>query len=157
MLDMMDVGVFEIDPTGKLQYANDAWFRLSGHAKDANEDFAFMDLVHPEDEALVMSQWNTLIQGRPVSFEMRWKPHENTLESAQWVLASSCPVIGESGETLSISGITIDINGQKKSEEAAAARLEALELAKLSERKFARFATLSPIAIYIKGPDKGLI
>jgi PAS domain S-box-containing protein len=157
MLDMMDVGVFEIDPTGKLQYANDAWFRLSGHAKDAHEDFAFMDLVHPEDEAFVMSQWNTLIQGRPVSFEMRWKPHENTPEPAQWVLASSCPVIGESGETLSISGITIDINGQKKSEEAVAARLEALELAKLSERKFARFATLSPIAIYIKGPDKGLI
>jgi PAS domain S-box-containing protein len=157
MLEMMDVGVFEIDPTGKLRYANDAWFRLSGHAKDTSEDFAFMDLVHPEDEAFVMSQWNKLIQGKPVSFKMRWKPHEATPAPAQWVLASSCPVLGKNGETISISGITIDISGQKELEEAATARLEALESARLSERKFARFATLSPIAIYITGPDKGLV
>lgn len=113
-----------------------------------------MDLVHPEDEALVMSQWNTLVQGRPVSFEMRWKPHETMTDAAQWVLASSCPVLNEKGETISISGITLDISGQKKSEEAAVARVEALELARLSERKFARFAELSPIAIYIAAPDQ---
>ena len=113
-----------------------------------------MDLVHPDDTELVMSQWNTLVQGRPVSFEMRWKNPSNAPGSPQWVLASSCPILGENGETISISGTTIDINGQKKTAEASAARLEALEQARVSEMKFARFAELSPSAIYIARPDK---
>ncbi|KAF2793304.1 hypothetical protein K505DRAFT_385801 [Melanomma pulvis-pyrius CBS 109.77] len=158
MLEMTDVGIFEISPNGRLIYANDAWFKLSGHAKDLetdlNGDLSFMDCVHPEDEVLAMSKWNTLVQGRPISFEMRWKPNKTIADAAQWILASGCPVLNEKGETVTISGITLDISGQKKSEEAAVARVEALKLATLSERKFARFAELSPIAIYIAAPDQ---
>jgi hypothetical protein len=104
----------------------------------------------------VLGRFNAL-QGKAISFEMRWKAHNGMAESAQWVFVCGYPVRNENGETISISLLTIDINGQQRSEEAAAARLKVLESARLSERKFARFATLSPIAIYIQGPDKGIV
>lgn len=114
-----------------------------------------MDLVYPDDQAIVMSMWNTLAQGHPVTFEMRWKPRAGTNDTAQWVLSACVPVFDDEAKLISIAGNTIDINAQKKSQEAAQARVEALEQARLSELKFARFAQLSPTAIYIFVPQIG--
>jgi hypothetical protein len=65
------------------------------------------------------------------------------------------PVFDDNKNVISIAGNTIDIMGQKESQQAAQARVEALEQARLSELKFARFAQLSPIAIYIFVPQTG--
>ena len=114
-----------------------------------------MDLVYPEDQPLVLSMWNTLMQGSPVTFEMRWKARNGTTDTAQWVLSACVPIFDHDGNLINITGNTVDINAQKKSQEVAQARVEALEYARLSELKFARFAQLSPIAIYIFIPDTG--
>ncbi|KAF1843299.1 uncharacterized protein K460DRAFT_432912 [Cucurbitaria berberidis CBS 394.84] len=158
MMEMSDVGVFEYNAEGKLLHANEAWYRLSSHPKDlpAHVDYSFMDLVYPEDRATVMLMWNTLTQGHPVTFEMRWKPRAGTDDIAQWVLSACVPVIDDEGNLISIAGNTIDINAQKRTQEAAQARVEALEQARLSELKFARFAQLSPTAIYIFVPQSGM-
>ncbi|KAJ4363008.1 hypothetical protein N0V83_010126 [Neocucurbitaria cava] len=155
MMEMSDVGVFEYNTEGKLLHANEAWYRLSSHPKDlpSHSDFSFMDLVYPEDQAIVMSMWNKLTQGHPVTFEMRWKPRPGTNDTAQWVLSACVPVFDDEENLISIAGNIIDINGQKKTTEAAQARVEALERARLSELKFARFAHLSPTAIYILVPN----
>ncbi|CAN9475438.1 unnamed protein product [Alternaria alternata] len=128
MMEMSDVGVFEYNAEGKLLHANEAWYRLSSQPRDAKPDeYSFMDLVYPDDQALVMSMWNTLTQGKSVTFEMRWKARSGSKDAAQW----------------------------KKSQEAAQAQVEALEQARLAERKFARFAQTSPTAIYIYVPESG--
>jgi hypothetical protein len=114
-----------------------------------------MDLVYPDDQALVMSMWNNLTQGSPVTFEMRWKPRAGSNEVAQWVLSACVPIFDGERTLVSIAGNTIDINAQKKSQEAAQARVEALEQARLSEMKFARFAELSPTALFIFVPESG--
>ncbi len=157
MMEMSDVGVFEYNSEGKLIHANKAWYRLSSHPRNlpAHVEFSFMDLVYPEDQALVMTMWNTLASGNPVTFEMRWKAPPDSNESAQWVLSACVPVFDDEGNLLSIAGNTIDIMAQKKSQEIAQARVEALEQARISEQKFARFAQLSPIAIYIFHPGQG--
>lgn len=157
MMEMSDVGVFEYNAEGKLIHANEAWYRLSSHPRNlpAHVEYSFMDLVYPDDQALVMSKWNTLASGNPVTFEMRWKAAPGTDDAAQWVLSACVPVFDEEGTLISIAGNTIDIMAQKKSQEVTQTRLEALERARISEQKFARFATLSPIAIYIFVPDKG--
>lgn len=158
MMEMSDVGVFEYTPYGKLIHANDAWYRLSNHPKDlpAHVDFSFMDLAYPDDQARIMSAWNTLVQGDPVTFEMRWKARPDSGETAQWVLSACVPVFDDDKKLISIAGNTIDINAQKKSQEVAQMRVEALERARQSEQKFARFAQLAPVAIYIFRPDKGI-
>ncbi|KAF2684266.1 hypothetical protein K458DRAFT_487227 [Lentithecium fluviatile CBS 122367] len=158
MMEMIDVGVFEYDPTGKLIQANDAWYRLSSHPRNlpAHVEFSFMDLAYPDDVPVIMSAWNTLLQGNPVTFEMRWKARPGSGETAQWVLSACVPVFDDEQNLISIAGNTIDINAQKKCQEVAQARVEALEQARRSERKFTRFAQLAPIAIYIFNPDKGM-
>lgn len=114
-----------------------------------------MDLVFAEDQAIVMSMWNKLTQGHPVTFEMRWKSRPGTNDTAQWVLSACVPVLDDEGNLISIAGNTIDINPQKNSQETTQARVEALERARLSELKFARFAHLSPTAIFILIPNSG--
>lgn len=157
MMEMSDVGVFEYNTEGKLVHANKAWYRLSSHPQNlpAHVDFSFMDLVYPDDQALVMSMWNTLASGNPVTFEMRWKSPPGSHDPAQWILSACVPVFDDEGNLISIAGNTIDIMAQKKSQEVAQARVEALERARISEQKFARFAQLSPIAIYIFVPGQG--
>lgn len=129
----------------------------SSHPKDlpAHVHFSFMDLVYPDDQPLVMSMWNTLAQGSPVTFEMRWKPRPGSIDTAQWVLSACVPILDDDKVLISIAGNTIDIGAQKKSQEASQARVEALEQARLSEMKFARFTQLSPTAIYIFVPRHG--
>jgi PAS domain-containing protein len=116
-----------------------------------------MDLVYPDDQATVMSMWNTLTTGSPVTFEMRWKPPPGTDDPPQWVLSACVPIFGEDNLLISIAGNTIDISAQKKAQEATQARVEALEQARASELKFTRFAQLSPTAIYIFVPGSGML
>ena len=157
MMEMSDVGVFEYNMEGKLIHANQAWYRLSSHPRllPAHVDFSFMDLVYPDDQALVMSMWNTLAAGNPVTFEMRWKAPPGSDNPVQWVLSACVPLLDDEGIPISIAGNTIDINAQKKTLEVSQTRLEALERARVSEQKFASFAKLSPTAIYIFVPEQG--
>ena len=99
--------------------------------------------------------WNTLARGSPVTFEMRWKPRVETHDTPQWVLCACVPIFDNNEVLISIAGNTIDINAQKKSQEATQARLEALERARQSEMKFARFAQLSRTAIFEFVPGTG--
>jgi hypothetical protein len=129
----------------------------SSHPKDplALESFLFMDLVYPEDQPMIMNMWNTLIQGSPVTFEMRWKPRLCDSNVPPWVLSACVPIFDENHVLVSIAGSTSDISTQKKAQEAAQARVEALEQVRASEMKFTRFAQLSPTAIYIFVPGVG--
>ena len=103
----------------------------------------------------MLSQWNKLAQGIPVTFEMRWKGtlyedsrDDDSPDQAQWVLSACVPIMDDEGTLLSIAGNTMDINAQKRVQAEALQRAEALELARASERKFSQFALLAPVAIY---------
>lgn len=117
--------------------------------------FSFIHLIFEEDRELVMSMWNTLSQGSAVTFEMRWKTQDQVNDTGKWNLTSCVPIFDDSKALVSIAGNCIDIDAQKKSQEATHARLEALEQARMSELKFSRFAQLSPTAIYIFIPETG--
>jgi PAS domain S-box-containing protein len=158
MMEMSDVGTFEYSPEGILLRANESWYRLSQHPKQkiAHSNFSFMDLVYPPDAPMVLSQWNKLAQGSSVTFEMRWKgrnygrgTNDGSSDDCQWILSTCVPIMDKDGDLVSIAGNTIDINAQKRVQEEALQRAEALERARRSERKFARFALLAPIAIVI--------
>lgn len=149
MMEMSDVGVFEYFPDGKLIHANDAWYRLSGYPRDlaTHEDYAFMDLAHPEDQDAIMSAWNSLIQGNCVTFEMRWKARPGSGDDAQWVLSACVPVLDEDRNLISIAGNTIDINAQKKFQEVQRRQIdEALE-AKRQQEKYVSDLPPSKLAL----------
>ncbi|KAF1986048.1 hypothetical protein K402DRAFT_464030 [Aulographum hederae CBS 113979] len=155
---MVDVGFFEIHPSGKILFGNDAWFNLSGHSKDpdANAEMSFMDRILPEDQAFILDKWTRLVEGEPLTFEMRWK--RDVLPGSEedpftWVLAACIPMFDEDGTIATVSGCTTDIRAQKNSEKTALQRAQALEKARASEQRFIRFMESAPIGIWIVGPD----
>jgi PAS domain-containing protein len=158
MMEMSDVGVFEYDLTGTLIRGNESWYKLSNHPRDmtAHQDFSFMDLVYPEDAALVVSQWNKLLQKEPVTFEMRWKapPHPSPtnpelMEEFQWVLSACVPVLDDAGELVSIAGNTIDISAQKRMQEVQRRRVEEALEAKRQAQNFIGTALSISIFLYV--------
>jgi len=160
-VDMLDVGFFEFDLEGVLVFANKSWYALSGHptTQQAHTGMRFLDLCHSDDKQIVMDAWKQLLEGKPTTFEMRWKHiKSSTAEAlgAQWVLSACLPLYDESGKLSSISGCTTDINNQKLNEQIAHARAKALERARTSEERFVRFATVAPIAIFNFDANKNM-
>jgi len=106
---------------------------------------------------LVQEQWDSLVEGNPCSFEMRFK---GTSGSPMNVLASAIPVFGPNGIVTSVSGCITDINASKKNEQDAKERVALTEqllaqktLAEENERRFTQFAQYAPIAFSILDPD----
>lgn len=123
-----------------------------------------MDYVYEPDTELVMEKWNLLTKGIPVTFEMRWKakPREDSNSSDStseasshptWVSAACIPFVADDGTLVSISGFTTNISAKKDSEQHLLDRAAAVERAELSEKRFATFAKLAPVAIWALDPQ----
>lgn len=100
---------------------------------------------------MVMSYWDVLITGKSTTFEMRWK--SDAPEGWQWVVTACVPRIADDGTITSIWGITTDIAAQKRVEQEAIARAEALEKAREAEALFFRFADVAPVGILVLEPS----
>ncbi|KAH0362602.1 putative histidine kinase HHK19p, partial [Aureobasidium melanogenum] len=150
MAETIEVGFFDYLPTGELIQANNAFYELSGYPKDPelNKQFTFLDLCMPEDAEMIMGKWNWLMQGKPITFDMRWK---NNTPTGQWVQAACTPVFDDSGNIVSISGCTTNIMAQKLAQEHASKKAEALEQMRLSEARLLQFTENAPIGIVIRG------
>jgi len=158
LVDMLNIGFFEYDLEGVLLFANKSRYELSGPTSpQAHTEMQFLDLCHPDDIDVVTDAWGQLINGKPITFEMRWKhigfPTAEAL-GAQWVLAACLPMYDENDKLSSITGCMMDINYQKLNEQIARARAEALERARTSEERFTRFATVAPIAVFSLDANK---
>ncbi|KAI5196826.1 hypothetical protein E4T38_08277 [Aureobasidium subglaciale] len=69
VMELSDVGIFSCDRDGNLLQANESWHRLSSFPRqDAPVPaFAWLESVHDDDKELVMSNWNSMLQGKPVT------------------------------------------------------------------------------------------
>jgi hypothetical protein len=113
-----------------------------------------MERVYEEDLVLVREKWNSLERGIPVTFEMRWKAKPPTAgggpgSEPTWISAACMPVMSVDGRLASISGFTTDISASKRDAQNMLERARILERAESSELRFAKFAELAPVAIFI--------
>jgi signal transduction histidine kinase len=100
-----------------------------------------------EDDAdLVMEKWKVLLNGDSTTFEMRWK---NDTPTGQWVQAACTPIFDDAGNITSISGCTTDISAQKRAQEDALKKAEALEQVRISQARLLQFTDNAPIGIVI--------
>ena len=156
MIEMVDVGIFEYDARGVLQYGNDSFYKLSGHPRDSKRDtVTWKDSIFPEDEAWLEEQWAQMTKGIPITFEMRWKRPAETMPGeiedveGQPVLAACVPTTDEQGNVVSVSGCITDIAAQARSKFDAEKRAEAMENVLQAERRFATFCSVANIGIWI--------
>ncbi|KAK5691456.1 hypothetical protein LTR97_011449 [Elasticomyces elasticus] len=156
MIEMVDVGMFDYNTEGKLLHANEAFYKLSGHPRPSEaKEFSWLDCVFPEDRDYVFGFWGGLLAGETCNFEMKWKrpaaamPNGEEDINGQWVLAACVPTRNEDDGTIrSISGCITDIAAQKRSQQDALKKAEALERAYASEKRFTRFAESARVGIY---------
>lgn len=133
-----------------------AFHQLSGIPQDPtlNGPLVFNSRVYPDDADMVMSKWALCLQGKTTTFEMRWK--SDSPEGWQWVVAACVPILDDKGAPQSIWGMTTNIGAQKKVEQEAIKRAEALEQARAIEARFFRFAEIAPVGILVAEPS-GLV
>jgi signal transduction histidine kinase len=69
------------------------------------------------------------------------------------VQAACTPIFDDAGNIVSISGCTTDISGQKRAQEDALKKAEALEQVRISQARLLQFTDNAPIGIVILGSD----
>ena len=166
IVEKLDVGIYEFDPTGKLLQANESYFKLSGHPREGDAPGgSWLDCMYDEDIPQAHRNWATMLAGDAINFEIRFKKRRTPSEDERiddgsdepfiWVMAAVTPVIDPvTGQVTSISGCLTDISAAKRSQHDALIRAEALERARASEQRFVRFRELAACAIFIHGPDR---
>lgn len=159
IMELSEIAVYDFDPSGKLIQANAAYFSMTGHPQDSWGDMSFVDCIYPEDLPMVMEHWNALCRGTPVTFELRWKPKMDfsstppSMLAPKWAFAAAVPDVDENGDVKTISGCMTDIDAQKRRQEDAIKRAEALERARASEQRFEKFAEFAPVSMYTTDPN----
>lgn len=138
------VGIARISPSGKLVWANDQYYEITGHGRDEEDHYelSFLDIVVPEDKDTFMNLWLTLSrEHRATSTALRvqktWEPPsspdiaENERYQHVWVLASGYPIMDHNdikAYAVSISDISRFKWAEQVQSQSAAAAKEAKRL-----------------------------
>jgi len=173
VLAQASVGIFHINPEGRLVEANSTWWSVTG--LDVNdprvfEPDGFLTCLEKSDMPMAEGQWRRLLHQRtPLSLEARIKSPQSTQDRngplehnhrEQWILTTAIPDQDADGRLLGITGCITDITTQKRSTQDALERASLSEAllksraeADASEQKFAKFAQIAPVGIFSCSPE----
>ena len=104
IVEKLDVGIYEFDANGKLLQANESYFKLSGHNRGSEApEGSWLDCMYEEDLPQAHKNWETLLAGEAINFEIRFKKQRDLAqndciddgfeEPFLWVMAAVTPVI----------------------------------------------------------------
>ena len=134
------VGVWERDLQGHVLYWNETMYRQRGctSADPRHPDRIMVDTTHPDDRAVLVRAYRQHIaSGEPYREELRLRLPDGT---ERWILAHGRPLCDDSGSTVSMAGINLDITAQKA---AALLQQEKLRAEQASRDKSAFMARMS--------------
>ncbi|KAI5262630.1 hypothetical protein E4T47_09244 [Aureobasidium subglaciale] len=137
IVDLANVAIFERDLIGRLVFANEAFYKLMDTSQDAS---LHRDSHFPDEH------WKALVSGASRTFETRCR-------NGVWGLCSALPTRDEHGNIDAVIGVITDIESQKRAEEEAFAKLEALERVAAAERRFFKFLEILPAGVAILETD----
>lgn len=138
MAELSPVGMIIADSTGRINYCNDTWYKLSGRSRDGPNTDDWIDSVTEEDQDLVHNLWNSLLENQvPITVEFRFKTpwqDRNGNRGKTWVLASAYPERDQDGILKSVFGSVTDISQQKWAEDFQKRKMEeAVEMKRQQE------------------------
>lgn len=142
MTELSPMAMFHFDELGNVLYANETWFELTEHPRDAFYPLSWYNVIHEGDHEVMDREWAKLTAGDPVHFELRLKKPFKTdemlngemVEGETWILAAAYADKKEDGTVKGILGCLTDISRQKWSEGFQARRTEeAIELKRQQE------------------------
>lgn len=114
MAESAPVGMFEMDTFGTVQYANNYWYSITEHPKDLSFPKNWHAVIHDEDVPWADKQWEELLHGKPLTFELRLK--RESVEGDTWILVAAYPEFYPDKSVKSVIGCITDISRQKWAE-----------------------------------------
>ncbi len=129
ILANMNLGILEVDPEEKIQYANQSFLEMCGYElADLLGMNARTFLVSGENDALMKEKVSLRQKGKSDAYEIAVR---NKQGESRWWLVSGAPSYNDKGELVGSIGIHLDITEPKKLQDEL---LEARELAEASAR-----------------------
>ncbi|MCC6614949.1 MAG: PAS domain-containing sensor histidine kinase [Anaerolineae bacterium] len=133
MADTAPAMLWTTDTEGGATFLSRAWCDFTGQAEASGLGWGWMEMVHPEDRAGVVSRFREAIKSQTsVQIETRlW--HGSTGEY-RWVMGPGSPRYSEQGEFLGYIGSVMDVTERRQAQEdLRAAELLRMELDKERE------------------------
>ncbi|KAF2690986.1 aerobic respiration control sensor protein arcB [Lentithecium fluviatile CBS 122367] len=143
MTELSPLGMYLFSPDGALLEANERYYEMTGHARDDDSPFAFLDSVADGSRHKTATMWDNLLSdARPRQEELQLKnpkvvPVDLEGEPIEyWVLASSQPEVGPDGKIRSVMGSIADISHMKWAQGLQDRRLRDAEETKRQQNEF---------------------
>jgi PAS domain S-box-containing protein len=138
--EILPTVVFSARPDGAVDFVNQRWTLLTGHAASASMGDAWRSIVHPEDLERASAAWRrSLESGEALTLECRIRCKDGRY---RWVLADAAAMRGAAGAVVRWYGTVHDIETRKHAEgsrDTSAAMLED------AERRFRALANAIPV------------
>jgi PAS domain S-box-containing protein len=123
------VGVWELDVAAGAYHGDGNLKALFGYRDDerSTDPSAWLDLVYPEDRAIAIEHWGSIITGELDGFnhELRMMKNDGTII---WTDVRGHAVRNASGRVTHLFGATVDITDRKRAEESLRESEERLRL-----------------------------
>jgi PAS domain S-box-containing protein len=138
--EILPTVVFSARADGAVDFVNQRWTQLSGHAASAALGDAWQSIVHPEDLDEALAAWHhSLESGDDLSMECRIRCADG---GYRWVLVDAAAMRDATGAVVRWIGIVHDIERRKHAEGSLGTSRAMLED---SERKFRALANAIPV------------
>jgi PAS domain S-box-containing protein/putative nucleotidyltransferase with HDIG domain len=134
------VGIFRTDPVGSTTYVNPRWCEISGMSYEQAMGDGWLEGVHPEDRARLITEWeNSTLEEQESKASYRFVRPDSSIS---WVIGQSVPEKDRKGKVRGYVGMITDITELKQAETAIVE----------SEARFRHLFFASPDAIYLLDP-----
>jgi PAS domain S-box-containing protein len=118
--------VIIIDPTGRIEWVNDGFTRLTGYVREAIIGKRYEDLLRDQNsyDAARLALRSALESGSSCQIELVSK---NSHQRRYWVDINAQPILSASGETTSFIAILTDVTDRKRQQDARQEILDRLQ------------------------------
>ncbi len=144
------VGIFRVDPGGRLIYVNERWCEVTGRSANQAVGQSWGIGVHPDDLEALKTEWHRCVAERvPYEVEHRYV-HPNG--RIVWVLTRAVREVDGRGQTLGYTGMTTEVTELHQIREELQRSHQALEV-----RMRARAADLQRMARIVETIDDAVV
>jgi PAS domain S-box-containing protein len=139
------VGIFHLDPQGRLSFVNEQWRQITGIQWLTGPPEAFHHLIHPEDRERVARLWQEAHASRR-EFHAEYRLLRSD-GSTIWIVGQAVLEIDEAGQPTGVIGTLANITARKEAE----------EILRESEARFRRAIEEAPMPVMIHAEDGEVI
>jgi PAS domain S-box-containing protein len=143
IIDTLPTMVWTLRPDGVVEFVNQRWLDYTGLSFEEMKDPT--RVVHPEDLPRVIEKWlASMAAGGPNEDEMRLRRVDGQY---RWFLVRTAPFRNEQGAIVKWYGVSIDIEGHRRAEEALrSSETQQRHIAAQLERERARLVEAQEVA-----------